>query len=128
MKSSKVSKCCIVHKNTGFHSPQDGHPLGAATDSKHQTATDLTEVTLHIVPAGDGLLHVELGDLVFAADEFEGVVLDDEVGGEHGGGDFAIIGAVAYELGLSGRETGSNQGEMGGEKKGEGRWRGEGGV
>lgn len=104
-----------------FHSPQNRHPLGPATDPEHQTATDLTEITLHVVPAGDGLLHVVLGDLVLAADPLNGVVFDDEVGGEHGGGDFAVVGAVAYELGALEGKTGSNQGERGGKmEKGKG--------
>ena len=97
----------------GYHSPQNRHSLGPATDPEHQTATDLAEVALHVVPGRDSLLHVVLGDLVLAADPLDGVVFDDEVGGEHGGGDFAVVGAVAYELGMSGGEIEANQGEAG---------------
>ena len=107
----------------GFHSPQNRHPLGSATDPEHQTATDLTEITFHVVPAGDGLLHVVLGDLVLAADPLDGVVFDDEVGGEHGRGDFAVVGAVAYELGLSGGCPEAIKGRRTGRWRGEGRGR-----
>lgn len=46
----------------------------------------------------DGVRFGKLCDFVFATDVGEGVVFEEEVGGEHGAGDFAVIGAVADEL------------------------------
>ena len=52
---------------------------------------------LHGVAAFDGLALRELGELVAAAHVRRFGRLDDEVGGEHRGGDFAAVAAVADE-------------------------------
>lgn len=46
----------------------------------------------------DGVRFGKLCDFVLATDVGEGVVFEQEVGGEHGAGDFPIVGAVADEL------------------------------
>ena len=51
----------------------------------------------HGVPARDGLVLRPLGEFVLAAGVRGFGFFDDEVGGEHAGGDFAAVGAVADE-------------------------------
>lgn len=46
----------------------------------------------------DGVGFGKLCDFVLATDVGEGIVLEQEVGGEHGAGDFSVVGAVADEL------------------------------
>ena len=36
------------------------------------------------MPTGDFFMHIKLRDLILSSDVFEGVVFDDEIGGEHG--------------------------------------------
>ena len=42
--------------------------------------------------------HIEFSNVVLPSNEFQGVVFDDEIGGEHRRSDFTIISAVADEL------------------------------
>lgn len=51
----------------------------------------------HFATRSDGLRLAPRLEIVAAAEVFEVGVGDDEVGGEHGGGDFAAVGAVAEE-------------------------------
>ena len=54
-------------------------------------------MVLHRVAAFDGFALREFGELVPAADVFGFAGEDGEVGGEHAGGDFAAVVAVADE-------------------------------
>ena len=46
----------------------------------------------------DGVGFGKLCDFVLATDVDEGIVFEQKVGGEHGAGDFSVVGAVADEL------------------------------
>lgn len=56
-------------------------------------------MVLHGVAALDGLALREFGEQFAAADVLGGGGEDGEVAGEHAGGDFAAVGAVADERG-----------------------------
>lgn len=76
---------------------RDQHPLDPGRDPVHQRAAHGAEVVLHRVAARDGLGLRELGELVAAAHVRGFGRFDDEVGGEHRGGDLAAVAAVADE-------------------------------
>lgn len=76
---------------------RDQHAREPRRNPVHQRAADRAEVVLHRVAAGDRLALRELRELVAAAHVLRRGVLDDEVGGEHRGGDLAAVGAVADE-------------------------------
>ena len=78
--------------------PQNRHPRKTRRDSIHQTAADAAEVVCHGVARCNGVCLGEFCDFVLAADVAEGVAFEEEVGGEHGAGDFSVVGAVADEL------------------------------
>ena len=84
----------IIH----LTNPHDCLPRKARRDAVHQTSTDAAEMVGHRMAALDFLDHGEFRDFVLSADIGQGFVFDDEVGGEHGGGDLAIVGAVADKL------------------------------
>lgn len=84
----------IIHRTN----PHDRLARKPPRDAIHQNPADAAEMVGHGVPALDLLDHGEFGDLVLPTDVGQGLVFDDEVGGEHGGGDFAVVGAVADEL------------------------------
>lgn len=63
----------------------------------HQRSADGAEAVLHRVAGRDRLVLLEARELILAAQVFEVCVGDDEVGGEHGGGDLAAVSAVAEE-------------------------------
>jgi hypothetical protein len=77
--------------------PRDQHARDAGRDAVHERAADGAEVVLHRVAARDRLALRELGELVAAARVHRLGLLDDEVGGEHRGGDLAAVAAVADE-------------------------------
>ncbi len=79
----------IIHRAD----PGDAHAWEPRAPSVHQGAADRAEVVGHVVPGGDGLALAVLREFVLAFDVLERAVFDDEVGGEHGGGDFAAVGA-----------------------------------
>jgi len=76
---------------------RDQRAREARRDSVHERAADGAEVVLHGVAALDRLALREFGELVAAAHVHGFGLLDDEVGGEHGSGDFAAVAAVADE-------------------------------
>lgn len=77
--------------------PGDAAARVAGADAVHERAALAAEVVRHLVAGGDGLARGVLLQLVLAAGVLHLAVLDDEVGGEHGGGDLATVGAVADE-------------------------------
>lgn len=77
----------IIHRSD----PSDQQTRVAGRDAIHQRAADRAKVVLHDIARLDGLALRELGELVAAADVSRLSLLDDEVGSEHGGGDFAAI-------------------------------------
>ena len=66
-------------------------------DTIHECTARGAEIIGHIATRSDGLRLAPGFEVVLAAEVFEVGVGDDEVGGEHGGGDFAAVGAVADE-------------------------------
>lgn len=76
---------------------QNAHTGEARTDAVHERAARGTEMVGHGVAGGDGARLAEGFQIVAAADVLEVSGGDGEVGGEHGGGDFAAVGAVADE-------------------------------
>lgn len=76
---------------------RDRHAWVSARSPVHQRSADGAEAVLHRVARRGRLVLLEARELVLAAQVFEVRVSDDEVGGEHGGGDFAAVGAVAEE-------------------------------
>ena len=66
-------------------------------DTIHEGTARGAKVIRHIAARSDGLRLAPGFEVVAAAEVFEVGVGDDEVGGEHGGGDFAAVGAVADE-------------------------------
>ena len=60
----------------------------------------------HGAPGGDGVVLGEGFEVGSAAEVLEVGVGDGEVGGEHGGGDFVAVGAVADEGGEEARAVG----------------------
>ncbi len=79
--------------------PQSRDPRKAGGHSIHQTVADATTAGRHGVTRCDGVCHSEFGDFFFAADVCEGVAFEDGIRGEHGAGDFSVIGKLADELG-----------------------------
>lgn len=75
----------------------DTIPRKSRADTIHERATRGAEVIGHFVPGFDGLRLAEAFQVVSPADVFQVRVGDDEVGCEHGGCDFAAVGAVADE-------------------------------
>lgn len=69
----------------------------AGADAVHQRAAVGAEVVLHRVACGDGAGLLEGFEYIGAADVFDRLVGDDEVGRVGGGGDFAAVGAVAHK-------------------------------
>ena len=66
-----------------------------AQQTDHERAADRAEVVRHVVARRRGVAARVPRELVLAADGAERGVLDAEERGEHGGGDFAAVGAVA---------------------------------
>ncbi len=66
------------------------HPLPGTAGGRsiHQTTADAAELGRHGDTRYNWVCHSESGDLFFAADVCEGVAFEDEIGGEHGAGDF----------------------------------------
>ena len=61
----------------------------------HVCAADTAERVCHRVAAGDRGALTPARELVGAGEPGDVAVFEDEVGAEHGGGDFAAVGAVA---------------------------------
>ena len=76
---------------------QDALPRRARTDTVHERAARGAKVIRHGIARGDGPRLTEGFQIVAAAQVPEVGVRDGEVGREHGGGDFAAVGAVADE-------------------------------
>ena len=76
---------------------QDAHSREAFADPIHQRPAVRAEMVRHLVPTADGLRLREGLELVLPTQVLEVLVGDDEVGGEHGGGDLVAVGAVADE-------------------------------
>lgn len=76
-----------------IHSSDPGHQetREARRDAVHQRAADGAKVVLHDIARLDGLALCELGELVAAANVGGLILANDEVGGEHGGSDFAAV-------------------------------------
>lgn len=83
----------IIHSSN----PGDQETRETGRDAIHQRAADGAKVVLHDITRLDGLALCELGELVAAADVGSLILANDEVGGEHGGGDFAAVVARADE-------------------------------
>ena len=76
---------------------QDALARAAGADAVHERAARGAEVVGHGVARGDGPRLAKGLKVVAAAHVLEVRVGDGEVGCEHGGGDFAAVGAVADE-------------------------------
>ena len=76
---------------------QDALPRTARADAVHKGAARGAEVIGHGVARSDGTRLAKGLQVVAAAHVLEVGVRDGEVGREHGGGDFAAVGAVADE-------------------------------
>ena len=76
---------------------QDALAGPARADAVHERAARGAEVVGHGVARGDGAGLAKGLQVVAAAQVPEVLVRDGEVGREHGGGDFAAVGAVADE-------------------------------
>lgn len=90
---NRLMKIEIIHSPN----PRNQHTRVPRRDAIHERAADGAEVVFHRIAGLDGFVLREFGELLTAAlvSGFGG--LDDEVGGEHGGGDFAAVGAGADE-------------------------------
>ena len=77
--------------------PQEVLAGKAAANSVHQATADGAEVIRHGVAGLDALVGRPCRELVLSTDVLHVLVVDAEVGGEHGCGDFAAVATVADE-------------------------------
>lgn len=82
-----------------IHSPGSQNTVArkALATAIHKRAAVGAEVIRHHLAAKDGLILTERLELVLTAQMFQMTILDDEVGSEHGGCDFAAVVAIADE-------------------------------
>lgn len=83
----------IIHRAK----PQDPLPGKLVADAIHERAAGGAEVVGHPLARGDGARLAVRGQVLAAAHVREMRVQDGEVRGEHRGGDFAAVRAVADE-------------------------------
>lgn len=76
---------------------QDAGPGIAGRHAVHKGATGRTEVVCHLVARGDGLGLPPAAEVLLAAQVLEVLVVDGEVGCEHGRCDLAAVCTVAHE-------------------------------
>ena len=90
----RLHQAKVVHRAN----PQNRLSRKARPDSVHQRATITTEVVGHGVAfADDGFCRRIFAEFVLAADVAQRGVVHDEIGGEHGRGDFVAVRAVTNE-------------------------------
>ena len=77
--------------------PQEVLAGKAAADPIHQSTTDGAEMVGHSVAGFDALIGRPGRELVFPTDVLHILVVDAEVGGEHGCGNLAAVATVADE-------------------------------
>ena len=70
---------------------QDTTPWGIRADTVHERATCGTEIVGHGVARGDGAALAEGLQVVLATQVLQVRIGNDEVGREHGRGDFAAV-------------------------------------
>jgi hypothetical protein len=95
----------VIHSTNS----KDTLPWISGTNTIHESSTSLAEIVGHAVPRGDGFGLRKYSQVVSAANVGDISVVDDEVGGEHGGSDFPAVETVAEE-GVN--ETGFSGGEV----------------
>lgn len=71
----------VIHRSD----PQDAHSRKPAASPVHQIATYGTEAVFHGGARGDGLVLRPSGQFVLSTHVLERLVVDGEVGAEHGG-------------------------------------------
>lgn len=76
---------------------QDALPGESRADAVHQRPARGTEVVGHGVSRGGGARLAPGRQVLAAAEVSDVLVVNHEVGGEHGSGDFAAIRTVAHE-------------------------------
>lgn len=89
----RVVQGVVIHRSD----PHNALSREASASTIQQGAADTAEVIGHCVASEDGVLPRELGHLLSASDVIQSGVIDDEVGGEHRGGEFVTVVTIADE-------------------------------